>query len=172
MSTKKTLRLPNFKGRACYLDFPALHESNFAAYFTRWQLFGPEKSVNVDFRGRKVDKKSVLDPKVDLTSKSRLRYNFYDLKWLDSHSFDGFKCVEATQNKSRKTIFDKPNYLLKSSLFNKIKVIKNRLSVSDFFDTAIDFQMKVLTVHIKVRQECVQYANREAAGRNIVCFAQ
>jgi len=41
--------LPNFKGRACKLDFPALHESNFAAYFTGCQLFGPEKSVKVDF---------------------------------------------------------------------------------------------------------------------------
>jgi len=42
---KKTLRLSNFKGRACNLDFPALHESNFAAYFKGCQLFGPEKSV-------------------------------------------------------------------------------------------------------------------------------
>jgi len=30
----KTLRLPNFKGSACKLDFPALHKSNFAAYNT------------------------------------------------------------------------------------------------------------------------------------------
>jgi len=45
---KKALRLPNFKGRACKLDFPALHESNFAAFFTGCQLFGPEKSVKVE----------------------------------------------------------------------------------------------------------------------------
>jgi len=43
-SIKKAHRLSTFKGRACKLDFPALHESNFAAYFT-----GPEKSVEVDF---------------------------------------------------------------------------------------------------------------------------
>jgi len=49
IKVEKTLRLPNFKGRACNLDFPALHESNFAAYFTGCQLFGPEKSVKVDF---------------------------------------------------------------------------------------------------------------------------
>jgi len=48
-SIKKALWLPNFKGRACKLDFPALHESNFAAYFTGCQPFGPEKSVKVDF---------------------------------------------------------------------------------------------------------------------------
>jgi len=32
--------LPKFKERACKLDFTALHESNFAAYFTGCQLFG------------------------------------------------------------------------------------------------------------------------------------
>jgi len=48
-SIKKAQRLPNFKGRACKLDFPALHESNFAAYFTGCQLLGPEKSVKVEF---------------------------------------------------------------------------------------------------------------------------
>jgi len=42
-SIKKAHRLPNFKGRAC--NFTALHESNFAAYFTGCQLFGPEKLV-------------------------------------------------------------------------------------------------------------------------------
>jgi len=47
-SMKKTLWLPNFKGRACKLDFPALHKSNFAAYFTGCQLFGPENTVKVD----------------------------------------------------------------------------------------------------------------------------
>jgi len=50
-SIKKTLLLPNFKGRACNLDFPAQHESNFAAYFTESQLFGPEKSAKIEFRG-------------------------------------------------------------------------------------------------------------------------
>jgi len=29
---------------------------------------------------------------------------------VNSHSFDGFKSVESTQNKSRKTMFGKPNY--------------------------------------------------------------
>jgi len=58
------LWLPNFK--ACKLDFPVLHESNFAAYFT-----GSEKSVKCDIKGRKVDKMSVLDPKVDLKLKSK-----------------------------------------------------------------------------------------------------
>jgi len=66
----------------------------------------------VGFWGRKVDKKSILDPKVDLKSKKvDFKYRFFHLKFLDSHSFDGFKgfkCVEATQNKIRKTIFDKP----------------------------------------------------------------
>jgi len=61
----ETLWLPNFKGRACKLDFPALHESKFAAYFTGWLIVGPEKSVKVDFLCRRVDKKSVLDPKVE-----------------------------------------------------------------------------------------------------------
>jgi len=46
---KKALRLPNFKGRACKLNFPALHESNFAAYFTGCQHFGPEKSIKSRF---------------------------------------------------------------------------------------------------------------------------
>jgi len=46
---KETLWLPNFKGRACKLDFPALHESKFAAYFTGCQICGPEKSDQVDF---------------------------------------------------------------------------------------------------------------------------
>jgi len=55
-----TIWLPNFKESACKLDFPALHTSNFAAYFTGCQLFGPEKSAKVDFWGRKVDKQSVL----------------------------------------------------------------------------------------------------------------
>jgi len=41
--------LPNFKGRTCKLDFPALHESKFAAYFTGCLLFEPEKSVKVEF---------------------------------------------------------------------------------------------------------------------------
>jgi len=41
--------LPNFKGRACKLDFPALHESNFAASFTGCQILGLEKSNKVDF---------------------------------------------------------------------------------------------------------------------------
>jgi len=45
---KKTLRLPNFKGRNCNLDFPTLHESNFAAYFTGCQLYGLEKTVKVE----------------------------------------------------------------------------------------------------------------------------
>jgi len=44
-SIKKMLWLPNFKGRACKLDFPALHESNFAAYFTGCQILGPVKSI-------------------------------------------------------------------------------------------------------------------------------
>jgi len=63
-SDKKTLLLHNFKGRACKLDFPALHESNFTAYITGCQLFGPEKSVKVDLCDRKDDKKSILDPKL------------------------------------------------------------------------------------------------------------
>jgi len=37
------------------LKGPALHESNFAVYFTGCQLLRPEKSVRVNFRGRKVD---------------------------------------------------------------------------------------------------------------------
>jgi len=46
---KKAPWFPNLKGRACNLDFPALHESNFAAHFTGCQLFGPAKSFKVDF---------------------------------------------------------------------------------------------------------------------------
>jgi len=65
-------RLPNLKGRVCNLDFPALHENNFVAYFTGCQLFGPEKLVKVDFGGLKVDKQSILDPKVDLKSKKSI----------------------------------------------------------------------------------------------------
>jgi len=91
--------LPNFKGRACNLDFPALHESNFAAYFIQGASFlGPKSQLKSNFEAEK----SILDPKVDL------KYRFFDLKWLDSHSFEGFKFKEATQNKSRKTIFDNP----------------------------------------------------------------
>jgi len=42
--------LPNFKRRPSKFDFPALHhESKFAAFFTGWQIIGPEKSVKVDF---------------------------------------------------------------------------------------------------------------------------
>jgi len=48
-SIKKTLRLPNFKGCACKLDFSALNESNIAAYFTGCQIKEPEKLVEVDF---------------------------------------------------------------------------------------------------------------------------
>jgi len=40
---------PNFNERTCKLDFPALHESNFAAYFTGCQIFVPEKSVKAKF---------------------------------------------------------------------------------------------------------------------------
>jgi len=54
-----TLFLPNFKGRACNLDFPALHESNFAAYFTGCQLFGPEKLIKSRFCTQK-SKNSIL----------------------------------------------------------------------------------------------------------------
>jgi len=46
---KMTPWLPNFKGRACKLDFPALHERNFSAYFTGCQIEEPEQSVKVDF---------------------------------------------------------------------------------------------------------------------------
>jgi len=63
-SIKKAQRLPNFKGRACKLDFPALHESNFGAYFTGHQ------------KVQKVDKKSILDPKVDFKDR------FFDLNDL------------------------------------------------------------------------------------------
>jgi len=42
------------------ISFPALHETNFAAYFTGWQILGPEKSI--------------LEPKVDS------KYRFYELK--------------------------------------------------------------------------------------------
>jgi len=62
-------RLPYFKGRACKLDFPALHESNFAAYFTGCQLFGPEKSI---FEAKKSIKKSILDPKFVLKLKKSI----------------------------------------------------------------------------------------------------
>jgi len=64
--------LPNFKERACNLDFPAHHGSNFDAYFTGCQLFEPEKSVEVDVWGRKVDKKLIFDPKVDFKSKKSI----------------------------------------------------------------------------------------------------
>jgi len=40
---KDVFWLPNFKRRACKLDFHALHESNFAAYFTGCQILDPEK---------------------------------------------------------------------------------------------------------------------------------
>jgi len=59
-SIKKTLWLPNFKGRACNLDFLAIDESNFAAYFTGCQI-----------KGRNVDKKSILEAKVDLSRRKK-----------------------------------------------------------------------------------------------------
>jgi len=34
-----------------------------------------------------------------------IKSRFFDLKFIDSHSFDGFKC--ATENKSRKNYFQK-----------------------------------------------------------------
>jgi len=46
---KRRTRCLIFKGRACKLDFPALHVSNFAAKFTGCQFLGPEKSVKVVF---------------------------------------------------------------------------------------------------------------------------
>jgi len=53
---------PNSKGRTCKLNFPALHKSNFAAYFTGCQIR----------QTRKVDKNSVLEPKVDFESKKSI----------------------------------------------------------------------------------------------------
>jgi len=55
--------LPNFEGLAYKLNFPASHESNFAAYFTGRQIFGPENSAKVGF-----------GPKVDF------KYHFFDFK--------------------------------------------------------------------------------------------
>jgi len=74
-SRKKILWLPRFKGRACQLDFPA--------NFTAWQFLGPEKSVKLDFWDQKFDKRLVLDPKVNLKSKShksRFKVSFFLLK--------------------------------------------------------------------------------------------
>jgi len=76
------LWLPNFKGHAFKLYFPAVHESNFIAYYIGCQILWPEKSI----KSQKVD----------------FKYRLFDLKILNSHLFDGFKCVEATQNKSRR----------------------------------------------------------------------
>jgi len=39
--------------RTCILDFPALHESNFAAYFTGCHILGPEKLVKIVFETAK-----------------------------------------------------------------------------------------------------------------------
>jgi len=52
-SIKEALWLYNFKGHACKLYFPALHESKFAAYFTGWQIFGPESSLKSIFEAEK-----------------------------------------------------------------------------------------------------------------------
>jgi len=49
LGRKVDYKVHNFKGRICKLDFPARHESKFAAYFTGWQILRPEKSVKVVF---------------------------------------------------------------------------------------------------------------------------
>jgi len=69
---KRRIWLPYFKGCASKLDFTALLKSPLYMVADFWA----EKSVNVDFRGGKVDKKSVLDPKVVLNQKVDFQYLF------------------------------------------------------------------------------------------------
>jgi len=83
----EAILLPTLQG-ASFLGLKSQLKSNFEA----------EKSI----KSRFWTQKSIISRKVDF------EYRFFDLKWLDSHSFDGFEC--ATQNKSRKSFFDKPKY--------------------------------------------------------------
>jgi len=71
----------------------------------------------------------------------------------DSHSFDGFKGFETTQNKSRKTVFDKPTncVLTKANLQISRKTTKilqiqtNELNVIVFKSPSVFVPYKFLT---------------------------
>jgi len=83
--------------RACNLDFPALHESNFAAYFKGRQTIESVKTVKVDFFGQKSRLKVLfLNRKVDLkVQKIDFKYCFFKHTHLKV-----WKSKEATQNKT------------------------------------------------------------------------
>jgi len=50
---KKALWLPNFKGRACKLDFPALNESNLLPTLQGASFFGPKSRLKSIFEAEK-----------------------------------------------------------------------------------------------------------------------
>jgi len=62
-------------------------------------------------KGSNRRKLSIYSQKVDY------KYRFFDLKWLDSHSFDDFKCLEATLKNIQKTFLDKPSPFRVRKLF-------------------------------------------------------
>jgi len=72
---------------------PTLQSASFLGPKSRFKsIFEAEKSIKSRFWTQKSIESQIVD----------FRYRFLDLNWLLSHSFDGFKWVEATQNKSRK----------------------------------------------------------------------
>jgi len=96
------------------------------------------------FLGLKSRLKSILDPKSRFkVEKVDFKHRFFDLKCLDSHSFENFKFLEATQNKSRKTIFDNPNYFLLYIFLHK----KNKQTAAVFHY----FQSQT----VKIKQCCL-----------------
>jgi len=75
------------------------------------------------FKGRKVNKKSIFDPTFNLNSKkSILSIIFWTEIDLIRTCSVVLKCEEATQNKSRKTISDKPMYLFRKISFGVILI--------------------------------------------------
>jgi len=104
---------------------PTLQGASFLGPKSRLKsIFEAQKSI----KSRFWTQTSILSRNVE---KIDFKYRFFDLKWLDSHSFDGFKCLEATQNKSRKTIFDNPNY---SPFFIHSNIYFIYFSVSQFLE--------------------------------------
>jgi len=81
--------------RACKLDFPALHESNFVTYITECQILGPKSQFKSIFGAEKSIKSRLWTQKSILSIVFLLIMNVTNLFAIISWG------------KSRKTIFDK-----------------------------------------------------------------
>jgi len=65
----------------------------------------PKFDSKVNFLGLKGQLKvEFLGQKVYLSQEVDFKYRFFDLKWLDSHSFDGFKGSRSNLEQKLKTI--------------------------------------------------------------------